>query len=179
MRHTDRKKKYVNICVIVYIFLCPYYSTIFWKNVPHSMYKKTTKSRSFSLDSSSEFLPYIFTLHICSTIFSRTVLSSPIPDQVRFHLCLGFLSPMSTCPDGIPVFLLGHTSLLSLPACFLIPQFKQQAFVQPCWFPASSTSFLMLGNGNLLWSQKGVLKEMPDLFCSCVPKSSIPGDLTQ
>lgn len=60
-----------------------------------------------------------------------------IPCQVHFHLQLGFPDPISACPDGIPVFCSGHTSLLPHPVIFLlIPQFNWQVlFSHPRFHP--------------------------------------------
>ena len=100
--------------------------------------------------------------------------------QAALHLLLGFPDPISTDPGSISLLLPSHTSLLPLPVhLLLILQFYLQVLTQPCWFPASCASFLTLGDGELFYSQKGILKELPVVFCSHVPKDSFPGDLIQ
>ena len=53
------------------------------------------------------------------------------------------------------------------------------SFTSRSWFSASSAQFLILGNKKLLRSKKHILKVLPSLFCSFVPKDSFPGDLFQ
>jgi len=65
----------------------------------------------------------------------------------------------------IPVFFLGYTTLIPLPVHFpLFSQFKLQALAHPCRSSTFSSRFL-LGDGEFLCSQKGVLKELTVLFC--------------
>ena len=108
-----------------------------------------------------EFVEYLSLLHVCRSHFSLLIyqrgytprglsllINVPIESflvifhitrQVQFHLHFGFPGSISAHPDGTPVFLAHITSLLPLPVHFLlIPQFDQQVFVRPCWFPASS-----------------------------------------
>jgi len=101
-----------------------------------------------------------------------------IPRQVQFHLCFCFPDPISVWPDYMLLFFPGHTFLLPLPVHFLlIPQYDQQVHAQPYQFPVSSAWFLMLGDGELLCFQKGVLKELTALLHSFVPRNSFPGHL--
>lgn len=89
-----------------------------------------------------------------------------------YHVCSGKMTAQDKTTSQC-------SSLLPLSVHFLlIPQFNQQVLAQTCWFPVSSASFLLLGDGELLFSQKGVLKELSILFCSFVPKNT-PGDLIQ
>src|SRR5699024_10306757 len=72
------------------------------------------------------------------------------------------------------------TALLPLSVHFpLFPQFKLQVLAQPQWSPASPSRLLLLGDGEPLRSQKGVLKELPALFCTNVLQDSFPRDPTQ
>ena len=102
------------------------------------------------------------------------VLIFHIPCQVQLYLCLDFLNPISTHVNNVPVFFPGYTIRLPLPVHFpLFPQFKLQVLAQPCQLPISSAQFLLLGDGDLLCLKKGVLKEIPSLFCSYVLKASL------
>mgnify|MGYP001855354442 CR=1 FL=1 len=65
-----------------------------------------------------------------------------IPCQVQFHICLGFLNPISACPESIPVFFLGQSSLLPP---FFSPQFDHQTFLSHVSLLPPLLDFLWLG----------------------------------
>jgi len=89
-----------------------------------------------------------------------------------YHVCSGKMTAQDKTTSQC-------SSLLPLSVHFLlIPQFNQQVLAQTCWFPVSSASFLLLGDGELLFSQKGVLKELSILFCSFGRKNT-QGDLNK
>ena len=103
--------------------------------------------------------------------------------QLQFHLHLGFPDSIPAHLDSISRFFSGHPS--PLPPLFLFLFFffftqpDQQVLAQPCWFPASSVSFLILGDGELLCSQRSILKVLPAWSCYFVPRDSFTGDLIQ
>ena len=81
--------------------------------------------------------------------------------------------------DSSPVFLPGYATLLPLSVHFpLFPQFQLQVLTKLQWLPASPAQ-LLLGDGELLRSQKGVLKELPALFCTHALKDRFPEDPIQ
>ena len=117
-------------------------------------------------------LSLAFSSDQCSCRTNSCYFSHPSP--VQFHLCLGFLDPISAHLDNIPIFFPSHLFLLPLPVhFFLLPQFNQKILVQFYCFLVSSDWFDMLGNGEHLCS----LKKLPALFHTCVPRDSFPGDL--
>ena len=74
----------------------------------------------------------------------------------------------------------GYTTLLPPSMHFpLFSQFELQVLALPRRSPASPAELLLLGDGEPLHSQKGVLKELPALFCTHALKDSFPGDPTQ
>ena len=122
----------------------------------------------------------LFVLSLLRNIPAESLVNFHIPCQVHFYLCLCFLLVISACPDSIPLFFPGHVTLLPLPVhVLLFPQFDQHILAQPCCFLASSSCYLMLGDGELFCFQKGILKEFPVLFCSHVHKNRFPEDLIQ
>ena len=56
----------------------------------------------------------------------------------------------------------------------LFPQPDQQVLAQPCWFPASSVSFLILGDGELLCSQKSIFKVLASSVLLLCPLGQFP-----
>jgi len=77
-----------------------------------------------------------------------------IPHQLQLHLCLSFPDLIPACPDCIPVFFQGNTSLFPLPICFcLISQFSQQVLAQLCQFSDPSVCFVLLEDRELLCFQ--------------------------
>jgi len=97
------------------------------------------------------------------------------PCQIQFYMCLSFsLDSIPAHLVSISIFSPDHPSLLPLPVHFLPTlQFDHQVLAQPYGFPASSACFLNQGDGELLCSQKDILKVLPALFCSfvCFPVS--------
>ena len=91
-----------------------------------------------------------------------------IPCQVQFYVHTGFLDPISARPNSIPMFFPGHPSLLPLLYISFL-------FLSPAGF---LPPLLMLGDRELLCSQKCVLKELSPLFHSLVP-DGFPGDPIQ
>ena len=155
-----------------------------------------------SEDRGKELIEYLSLLHSCCSKFSFLIYQRKyalfdlflltyvpvesvlfvfnIPCQVQFHLCLGFHNPISACLDRMPPFFSGDSSLFPLPVhALLFPQPDQQVLAKPGQFLASPACFLILRDGELLHSQKGILKEKLSLFHFFVSKVSFPGDLIQ
>lgn len=72
----------------------------------------------------------------------------------------GFHNPISSCPNGIPIFFPADTSFFLLPVCaLLISQLNQLVLPKPWWFPAFSV-FLCSGAESSCILRKVSLKSM-------------------
>lgn len=94
----------------------------------------------------------VFGLSLLTNVHVELLVIFHIPRQVKLHLCLDFLDPISARPESVPAFFPGNTSLFPLPGCVtLSPQSDHQVLAQPCLFPALSTPFLRrLCHGDLI-----------------------------
>ena len=143
-----------------------------------NLWSTSAFSVSFSILISQRQTPWPLSVPYHCTLESFLVIFY-ILCQVHFHLQLGFPDPISACPDGIPVFCLGHTFLLPHPVIFfLIPQFNWQVLFQSSQFPSSPAWFLTYGVGVLLSSHKGILTCLAQ-FHSFDTKDSFSGVLVQ
>ena len=96
--------------------------------------------------------------------------------QVQFHLYFGFPDHISAHPDSIPVFFLGHISLLPLPVHFL-PTLNLT--IRSLLSHVVSALFLMQGDGESSCALRKVSLKSCQLTLLLCPKESFPGDLIQ
>jgi len=136
----------------------------------------STSAFSMSAEASSSFsfirgsmtpLAFLFWLMYLRILF--LLFFTPLS---KFSSILGFPDLISSCLHSIPSFFPGHPSLLPLPARFPL---NLAVLAQPCWFPASSAWFPMLEDGDPVFSQEGVLEDLPSLLSSDIPKDVSQG----
>lgn len=83
----------------------------------------------------------LFSLSLLTNVPVELLVIFHILLQVKLHLYLDFSDPISACPESVPVFFPGNSSLFPLPV-LLFSLSDHQVLAQPCLFPALSTQFL-------------------------------------
>ena len=85
---------------------------------------------------------------------NKLLLFFYIPQQIQFHLYLGFPNPISACPDRITVFFPSHPSLFPLPiSSFFSLSLTNRSLLSHASFLSSLLDFLCWGWRALVLSE--------------------------